>query len=574
MFQRWLLLMVGLAALPTSSPAQQFAVHVGPASVVQGQFLSIAPTNTIQLSGTNLVVGSARLVIDGIDATFNPTNGIWSRTVNLTPGFNRLLIQALNTSNVPILSTNVDVVSELTSTFLGGTLGSNTLWNSTMGIIHVTNDVRVPSGGTLNISSGTVVLLNPGLSIRASNATLQVTGTPDASVYFLPANGTTPWGGVSGAGLVVDGTNGRLMMTYGETTAGNVDALNGASLLLQDSYFHDYVVSYPPIIHARGIDPAPLNPASVIMRRCHVSRYHEILLQITSNTLEDCLAEWQDYSGDGIDFDNGQPGSVIRNCTVRHGVVYNTDALDMGEASPTQLSDLVTIENCLLYDMIDKGVSCGKATNITIRHCLIHDVNSGVVSKDSSFMIAYNNTIISAKFGINLYEKIPGAGGGHAVTYNNILTGNATNVAIDGLSTVTVDYSDLHGSSWPGTGNISSDPLLVNEAMFDHRLRAGSPVVGTGQAFETMGCLTVPVGAAMAPSHPVISAVTNAGGNVVLQFYVDSDRTYTVQSLATVTSAWAKVVDVYPRPLPYQIAITNSAVSGSCMYRVVTPRQP
>jgi hypothetical protein len=43
---------------------------------------------------------------------------------------------------------------------------------------------------------------------------------------------------------------------------------------------------------------------------------------------------------------------------------------------------------------------------------------------------------------------------------------------------VTVNTSDVSPANFPGTGNLSADPLFVNPATNDYHLKAGSPCIG------------------------------------------------------------------------------------------------
>ena len=316
-------------------------------SVGGGVFFALVSTNSILLSGTNTIANSVRLAVNGSDASFNAAQGTWSKSQSLSPGFNHLVVHALDAAGTVLASTNQEIIAELSSSFVGGTLVSTTQWTSAMGIIHATNNVIVPPGGTLTINEGVVVLLGAGVSIQATNASINVTGSASNAVHFFPADGTTVWGE-----LVASGTNGHLTMQQAETAAGHVEILEGATGLIEDCYLHDYLVGVTPIIHT-------LRPALLTMRRCHVARYYEILSQIAVTQIEDCLAEY--ISGDGIDFDAAKPGSFIRRCTLRHGDATNVDGCDMGSYPDGTPSTGVIIEDCLIYDFpFDKGVSIGR----------------------------------------------------------------------------------------------------------------------------------------------------------------------------------------------------------------------
>jgi len=177
------------------------------------------------------------------------------------------------------------------------------------------------------------------------------------------------------------------LLQHVETIAGHVELFDGAVGTLEDSYFHDYEVSSPAIIHTLGLpDHVTLN-----LRRCHVAHYYEVLSQYGTNHIEDCLLEYQGYSGDGIDFDAGLPGSYIRRCTVRRGLLFNTDGLDMGEYGGTgEGSRGILIDSCLLHDFVDKGVSMGVGVDVTVTNTLIFNVDSGIAVKDNSVAGIYN----------------------------------------------------------------------------------------------------------------------------------------------------------------------------------------
>src|SRR6185436_6509605 len=147
--------------------------------------------------------------------------------------------------------------------------------------------------------------------------------------------------------------------------------------------------------------------------RCHVARYHELLAQLSTNHISNSLFEYLDYSGDGIDFDQSFEGSFIQHTTVRRGLQFNTDALDMGELN---VGSKVTIDSCLLHDFIDKGVSMGIAVDVTVTNTLIYNVDSGFGVKDNSVAGIFNCTVANANYGIRAYNKADGAattGGGH-----------------------------------------------------------------------------------------------------------------------------------------------------------------
>src|SRR6185369_921060 len=99
-------------------------------------------------------------------------------------------------------------------------------------------------------------------------------------------------------------------------------------------------------------------------------------------------------------------GSIIRRCTFRHALGNNTDAVDFNGTSG------VLVQDCLIYDVSDKGISLGAAgtggaadSNITISNCLIYSVDTGIAIKDGTTAGLFNNTIVSSPYGLRLYQK-------------------------------------------------------------------------------------------------------------------------------------------------------------------------
>ena len=490
-----------------------------PSGVVNGPLLSVVQTNSTELSGTNTVAGSTRVVVNGDEADFNLAQGTWTKTQMLAPGVNHLTIQALDAVGHILASTNRLVVADLGSVTVGGTLAPSEVWRASDGIVRLTRNAIVPPGGSLTIEDGVVVLCNEGCSIRATNASITATGTPDGVTYFLPADGTTGnWGE-----LVAVGTSGNMLLQHVETLAGHVELINGATGTLEDSYFHDYTVSDPAIIHTLGTP----NHVTLNLRRCYISHYHEVLSQLGTNHIEGCLLEYQDYSGDGIDFDAGQPGSYIRRCTLRRGEIYNTDALDMGEYGPTGESCRgVLIDSCLLHNFIDKGVSMGVRVDVSVTNCVIYNVDAGIAVKDNSIAGIFNTTIADSDYGFHCYNKAnpssPSGGGYITNSFNNILGNDTTPVSLLNGSTLAADYSDFQNGSQPGVGNISSDPLFVDAAQNDYRLSASSPCLGTGSNHVNMGA-TYPVGGI--PGGPFdLAALTLTPNQIDLAWGDDADN--------------------------------------------------
>lgn len=550
--------------------------------VIAGPLLAVVTVSSVELSGTNAIPGSSMVTINGENTVYDAESGTWTRQQALVPGRNRLIVEAVNAAGAVLFSTNQTVVSEITSTTLT-TLDQVTELRSTMGVIHVPNSLTVPVGGSLTIEAGSVLLLAPGVNLRATtNASLIIQGTRENPVSLFTADGATMWGEIA-----ADGAGSVLTVRHAETIGGAVKGRNGATCLLEDSYFHDYKNGSVPI---GGCTSAQ----SMTVRRCHFRVYHETLWQNTPMAIEECLFELANNpSSDALDFDGAPPGSYIRRTTFRHGPQSNTDAIDIGPFAGGIGSTNTLIEDNMMFDFPnDKGVSIGEGSyGIVVRNCLMYGNDSGVAVKDSPggrppcTANVINCTIVENDYGFRLYNKSnPGSetdGGQITNSYNNIVWNNRFGLAeILNAGVFVVDHSDLTGTNLfpvgtvPGPGIIEADPLFLNVAAHDYRLSASSPCLGSGRDGADMGC-RFPVGSPMAPSHPTFSSVVAGGGNVKLGFWVDSEKNYTVQASATAEpGSWVKVADVYHQMLPRFVEVTDAQSGGHRFYRLATPVQP
>ena len=86
---------------------------------------------------------------------------------------------------------------------------------------------------------------------------------------------------------------------------------------------------------------------------------------------------------------------------------------------------------------------------------------------------------------------------------------------------------------------------------------------------------TFPVGSILAPSHPYITSTRIENGEVVLRFWADNEKTYSVLSSPAVASgAWTQIANVPAPALPRLTEVRDPLVPGQMrFYRLVTPAQ-
>jgi parallel beta-helix repeat protein len=473
----------------------------GQGAATEGAFFALVSSNVVSLSGSNTLAGSTRVVVNGLDASYDPATRIWSRTQSLAPGWNDLFIAALDAQGNVLAATNKAVVAELASTSVGGVLPGNTAWTTAMGTVRVTNDVTVPAGVTLTIDPGVVILLSPTASIRATtNGVVSAQGTESAPVYFVPADGTTQWRELSARGAGASMTLGRV-----ELIAGQVIAHPSGAVTIEDSFLRDFRSGSRLFLTAT-------NAASFALRRSHVTRYDQIRFSGTPIRIEDSLLEY--IGSDATDLAD-HSDIQVRHTTYRFGAGSNTDALDLGN------NPGILIENCLIHDMPDKGVSVAESSGITVRHSLLYNNGIGIACYASSDCLFYQNTLANCTAGLSLYTRAGFTGPGLAFATNNIVWGSTTNVHLAAGGSVELTYSDVQGG-WPGAGNIDSDPLFLSVPAGDFRLSSGSPAQGTGLGAVNMGAV-FPVGG-LPPAPFNLAAHATGIGPIQVWWQEDADN--------------------------------------------------
>jgi hypothetical protein len=384
-------------------------------------------------------------------------------------------------------------------------------WTLADSPVAVTSDIVLDGGATLTIEAGVEVRVASGLAIRAINGSHIIIAGTAAAPVILRSAAAAEWAEISATG------GGTMTIRHADIGGGTVRFLSDVTGLMEDTRVHDSTAG--KIVYS-------LDAASVILRRCHVFNYAETNFVDTLTVLEQCLFEAP--TADAVDYDGAPPGSAIRQCTFRNGPTgTNTDAIDIGPSPVTAAPCVdVVIEGCVMHNFSDKGVSVGDAPddaeNLIVRNCLIYNVTRGVQVKADSVAHVEDCTIVDSQIGLHGFEKVAGTGGGIInACFNNILSGNVTPIETEDDTVVEIEYSNTHGATWPGTGNLNADPLFRDPANRDYRLLPGSPCGGTGKFGDNMG-VQFPVGGL--PDVPGNLQVVSFNGSAAVLSWTDPDN--------------------------------------------------
>ena len=409
-----------------------------------------------------------------------------------------------------------------TITTATGAIAANTTWS---GVVHVTGNVTVNTGVTLNVAAGTHVLFDGNATAGSAtgtslivNGTLVSAGVQANPVDIGPFNATDKWGQISFANSQPSTLNYTLLHGAGHATGvghtgkGPMLRLSTANVSLLDSVLSDgpakaiYTsgtcgVTIQRSLIERMITGPELEDGGSLL--CEDSNIQRILpdFRESNDALandEDCLYVHNNFT---------TPHSIIvRRCVFAR---CGDDVFDC-------LGGPMTVENSILREGWDKGLSLLN-NDLTISNTQIIHCDKGIAMKsrnaDVRVVTATNCTIIGENHDSSIapWGYAGGVNGGDpdtastgfytqnkaaqsntgatlSLTAKNCIVIAQQPVLIDApylAANTVVTYSDLRfdtgaAFAWPGTGSITTDPLFVAAGTNDYHLTAASPCRNTG----------------------------------------------------------------------------------------------
>lgn len=335
----------------------------------------------------------------------------------------------------------------------------------------VTNDLVVEAGHTLTLGPGTTLLMPPEKSIIV-HGQLDANGTETLPIE-IRGRGGKRWGNLSFVNTT--GESSLSYVTIRDATASRQDPLNLKAAV--SGYDSDLTLDHVDI---DALQPIFARYGSTTLNNCRIHiRFTGDGINIKSGNgavVDSTFTGNPSPDTDAIDFDN-VPGGLIQGNRIYAFLGFNSDAIDVGEGC----QDLMVVSN-RIFNITDKGVSVGQASVAYIERNLIVDCDMGVGVKDAG-STAYidQNTFARNNYGVSVYEKNPGAGGGIARVENSIFSRIKTApVSIDNLSSLSVAYSLSDTLALDGMGNLLADPLFADEGSYDFSLTSGSPAWDSG----------------------------------------------------------------------------------------------
>jgi len=354
------------------------------------------------------------------------------------------------------------------NTVPSGLYSDTTLFN-TLSPYYASNDIIIQPNTTLRIESG-VELFMPEKANILVYGRLVIEGSEENPVVIAPNENSLSWGAL----CFLDATDSSMISnlkirgaTSGPEFSRDKAAISGfgsdfslTKVTVEDSDLPVFVqygnVSIKECLLKSGI------PGDLI----NVKRAESVLV-------EDCDLRGNDYfDSDAIDYDQVSKG-IIRGNRIYNFYGFNSDAIDLGEGSSE-----ILIENNVIYNVSDKGISIGNGSTAIIKRNLIANCGQGIGIKDfGSYGYIEHNTFYANQYGIACFEKNIGGGGGNADVVNCIIANSRIqSVYTDQLSSTSVSYSLINSDDPGGLHNILGEPFFINNL----HLAENSPAVNSG----------------------------------------------------------------------------------------------
>jgi hypothetical protein len=373
---------------------------------------------------------------------------------------------------------------------MSGTLaGADLVWGPDENI-RVTGNLEVPTGTTLTIHEGTLVMVdttgtNNNGTLLTVNGGVSAVGTEDKPIHFFSERGPsamtlTQSGSHSNAnawqGIVHTGNRTSTYSYVFLTGAGNGQVLihpRPPILRLNDTHnlFMDHFVFADD--DGMGISPPSRGTFTVrdsLFSRCGIGA--EFAGNGETLTLED---SWftsigrapvdLDLDGDCVHIDGARSTQNIRRCVFTDG---GDDGIDHSDST-------FTVEDSIISDLRDKAVSMTGGF-ATFTNMLIWGTGVGIRGDANC-----TNCTIASPFPMTLPHSVQ-----DSVIWPETLDTCAS----------TVDYTIVGnpGSLGCGTGNLSVDPQYQDTGACNYAPAAGSPALTAGSTGRRIGWLGFPGG--------------------------------------------------------------------------------
>jgi hypothetical protein len=446
--------------------------------------------NYFQLGGTSILKldilnpGMGQVYINGIEKIATSSSGIYFKDIptklEAVPEVGYRFVKwagGTNESQNPldiILTGDTLALQAVFEAVTISTIPAELTFDTTLSITnspyYALTDIVVDSNVTLTIEAGVQILMPENCSIIVQGGLL-IKGVSGNPVIISPNEYARDWGAL----CFVNATDSSVIEHLKIIAASDGPDFNRdqAAISGYNSRFSLQNITVENLRQA----PVFIKYGKVSIRDCQLhTDYAGDLINVKYADYaltENCdLRGGDGFDSDGIDYDQ-IAGGIIRGNKIYNIYGFNSDAIDLGEGAQN-----ILVENNIIFNINDKGVSVGQASTTRIKRNLIANCGQGVGIKDfNSYAWIEHNTFYGNHYGVASFEKNTGHGGGNGDVVNCLLINSIqAAVLVDELSQLNVSYSLSNTDSLRGLHNLQAEPLLINNL----RLSPHSPAIDNG----------------------------------------------------------------------------------------------
>ncbi len=338
------------------------------------------------------------------------------------------------------------------------------VWGPGGGPHILTEDFVVGLGEVLQILPGTVVKLDPGVTITMNRGRLEAIGTPEEPILFTWNQPYYHWSAIRFYDSV-DNIMSHAVVEHGfkdgEEHWAMIEAEWNSTIEMDHCELRDFV--------AAGF-MARFNCDAVI-QDCYVHGAGGrgiVLTQESGSYIGRC--EVADIAHDAIEVDGGgSPLAVVIEDNLIHDV--GDDGID------TDVYFRGTISGNRIWNVADKGMSLSTDSNLTVFNNICYNCRYGIVVQVRSFATISNCTIYGSHVGLRMVSDPPGAS---AIMKNVIIwESDLSSIYVDENCTLDATYCCIQNGWW-GEGNISGNPRFAGAILGNFHLLPSSPCIDAG----------------------------------------------------------------------------------------------
>lgn len=414
---------------------------------------------------------------------------------SMAPGVNDLLVQALDASGQEIDRRRISIWNDVAAgATVSGTISGNTTWAAAGGPYRITGSVLIDAAATLTIEPGTTLFFDSGAGLVV-NGLLLAMGTDRNPIQMRHAPGSgARWDGL------------RLTGADKENVLSHVAILNGDSRANVIEVVSAHLTADHLTFSASTRTLIQLSAAS--------ARISDSIFPTVSNTVGAAGAINGNglQAGDSLVIERNRfetmigAGSAINLSNMTAGLV---DIRDNSFAGGQDEGVTLTGVNAILIGNTfgpfikgHGGVGASSAILATRSGATISQVRMagnlfyggqhGIHLIEGSTLVSENDTFANLSIAAVSFRDaaLGGAAGTSASFTNGLFSANAATFvnSVPTGANLQVNQSLIPaGHGGEGTGNFNADPLFVNAAAGDYRLKAGSPALMAGSHGGAVG---------------------------------------------------------------------------------------